>query len=307
MRATSTRLTINRLSMMSMVDKLRHERLEVNRWLKSIEGLDSRPSAGAPIAGPRALEMADGSMQVAILSDIHSNLAALDAVLADCRDCDGVWCLGDIVGYGPDPVECIDRIRAIAQVCVAGNHDLAAIGRLPITEFNDLAAEAAFWTSSQLSLLDKQFLNNMRMVEVRGEITLTHGSPRDPIWEYLMSTEQARDNFDYFAGTACFVGHTHVPIAFSTRIQPPGVRARVRFEPIDDQAVISFGNRRHIVNVGSVGQPRDGDARSAYVIVDTDRGTYRRRRVSYDVLATQDRMRSAGLPLPLLSRLAYGR
>ena len=258
------------------------------------------------MSAPRANGSPGKSMLVAIVSDIHSNLAALEAVLADCQDCDQIWCLGDVVGYGPDPTACIDRIRAFSETCIAGNHDLAAIGRLPITEFNGLAAEAAIWTAGQLSALDRQFLDERPMVDVRGEYTLTHGSPRDPIWEYLTTTGQARDNFDYFAGTACFVGHSHVPIAFSSTIPAPGKRARVRVEPNDDEGAISFGNRRFLINVGSVGQPRDGDPRSAYVVVDTDQRTYRRRRIRYDIAQTQARMRSAGLPRPLWTRLALG-
>jgi predicted phosphodiesterase len=246
-------------------------------------------------------------MQIAILSDIHSNYAALEAVLENCRNCDRVWCLGDVVGYGPDPVACIERIRAVAEICVAGNHDLAAIGRIPIAEFNGLAAEAAIWTSGQLAAVDRKYLDERPMVEVRDDYTLTHGSPRDPIWEYLMTAKQARENFEYFAGSACFVGHSHVPIAFSTAIRAPGAGARVRVERTDDEREMSFGDRRHIVNVGSVGQPRDGDRRSAYVIVDTESCTYRRRRVPYNIGQTQARMRSAGLPTPLWSRLAYGR
>ncbi|HLZ08770.1 MAG TPA: metallophosphoesterase family protein, partial [Chloroflexota bacterium] len=240
-------------------------------------------------------------MLVAIISDIHSNLAALEAVLADCRDCDRVWCLGDVVGYGPDPIACVERIREVAEICIAGNHDLAAIGSLPIEEFNGLAAEAAIWTSEQLSAGDREFLGERPMVQTRGEFTLTHGSPRDPVWEYLMTAEQARDNFEYFETPVCFVGHSHIPVAFSVAGGAFGGGRNVQIEPTDVAGETSFGTRRHLINVGSVGQPRDGDPRSAFVIVDTENRTYRRRRVRYNVAQTQSRMRSAGLPMPLWS------
>lgn len=245
-------------------------------------------------------------MIVAILSDIHANLVALDAVLTACRDCESIWCLGDLVGYGPEPSACIERIQAVAEVCIVGNHDLAAIGRLPLEQFNDLAAEAAEWTSRQLSASDREYLDARPRLEVRGEFTLTHGSPRDPTWEYLVSEWDARGNFDCFTGAVCFVGHSHIPISFSISGQ------NETFPDIETEVprkgrVNYFGERRHIINVGSVGQSRDGDPRAAYVLVDTDKRTYTLKRVGYDVGVTQSRMRAAGLPSFLRERLALGR
>ena len=225
-------------------------------------------------------------MRIAIVSDIHANLAALQAVLRDCHDCEKVWCLGDVVGYGPEPSACIALIRSVAEVCIVGNHDLAAIGRLPLEQFNDLAAEAAAWTIRQLSASDREFLDERPRKEVRGELTLTHGSPRNPIWEYLTNEWDASENFAYFTGAACFVGHSHVPIAFSTSSQN-GPFPEVELEPPRFGGETQLANRRHIVNVGSVGQPRDGDSRASYVVVDTERRTYWRKRVAYDIRLTQ--------------------
>ena len=246
-------------------------------------------------------------MLIAIVSDIHGNVTALDTVLADCPGVDRVWCLGDVVGYGPNPVECIDRIRSRAEICIIGNHDLAAIGRLPIREFNEFAAEAAEWTGDQLSAEDKEFLDGLPETAVHGEYTLTHGSPRDPTWEYINSIDQAGDNFEYFETTACFVGHSHVAIAFSVVAGAEPDWSSIRVDEAVPDDPIALGDRRHIINVGSVGQPRDRDPRAAYVILDTDSRTYCRRRVAYDIKETQTRMRRAGLPAPLWTRLTYGR
>jgi diadenosine tetraphosphatase ApaH/serine/threonine PP2A family protein phosphatase len=246
-------------------------------------------------------------MRVAVLSDIHSNLAALEAVLDDCRACDRVWCLGDVVGYGPDPSACIARVRDVAEVCIAGNHDLAAVGLLSIAQFNALAAEAAEWTFRQLSPSDRQFLCDRPAFQILDDYYLTHGSPLDPVWEYLETADQARENFDFFRTTVCFVGHSHVPVAFSTSGETDRPTGTVRVERPREGIEIGFGDRRHIINVGSVGQPRDGDPRSAYVIVDLEKRSYQRRRVSYDISKTQDRMRAEALPEPLRLRLAYGR
>jgi diadenosine tetraphosphatase ApaH/serine/threonine PP2A family protein phosphatase len=248
-------------------------------------------------------------VRVAVLSDVHSNLHALEAVLAaiDADPPDELWCLGDVVGYGPDPNECVDCVRRVASVCVAGNHDWAAIGRLDLAELNDAAAEAAAWTARHLAPGEKSYLESLPLRHESGAYTLAHGSPRDPIWEYVLSDQQAAENFASFSTTACFVGHTHVAIAFSI---PPLERPMpwdVQVEAPRYDRAVDLDERRHLVNVGSVGQPRDRDPAARYVILDTERRAYQRRRVEYDVARTQDRIRATGLPDILWLRLAYGR
>jgi len=246
-------------------------------------------------------------LRVAIISDIHANLTAFEAVIADWGTVDAVWCLGDIVGYGPDPVACIDRLRGLTDVCVAGNHDWAATGRLDRSEFNDLAAFAAEWTYHQLPADTRSYLDGLDLVRVESEFTLAHGSPRDPIWEYILDRSQAAENFGWFGGPVCFVGHSHIPLAFSTDPPSTGVAPVVRLDRPRYRGASNLGERRHIINVGSVGQPRDGDPAARYVILDTERRLYYRRRVIYDVARTQERMRQAGLPPGLWLRLAHGR
>ncbi len=246
-------------------------------------------------------------MRVAIVSDIHANLTAFQSVIADWGAVDAVWCLGDIVGYGPDPMACIDLIRSLSTVSVAGNHDWAATGRIDVDDFNDLAREAALWTSSQLSNEGRDYLDGLPLIETVGDFTLAHGSPRDPVWEYILSEHQAADNFPLFDGIACFVGHSHVPMAFRATWTGDSQRWVVQTEAVWYDSWIAFGDGREIINVGSVGQPRDGDPRASYVILDTTARRYLRRRVGYDVASTQSRMSQVGLPAPLWQRLALGR
>jgi diadenosine tetraphosphatase ApaH/serine/threonine PP2A family protein phosphatase len=245
-------------------------------------------------------------LRVAIVSDIHANLAALEAVIADMRNVDAVWCLGDVVGYGPDPVACIDRLRALPSTCIAGNHDWAAIGELDAERFNDLAAESAAWTARQLTADARAYLASLPLRYVCGEYVLAHGSPRDPMSEYLLEADQAAENFTSFGGSACFVGHSHVPLGFSQE-SVGGSMPLVRAERVRYGGMVELGHRRYILNVGSVGQPRDGDPRARYLVLDTDRRAYQRRRVAYNVARTQERMRIAGLHPFLAARLAYGR
>ncbi len=246
-------------------------------------------------------------MLVAVISDIHANLEAFEAVIADWGHVDAVWCLGDVVGYGPDPAACLRRLREMTDVVIAGNHDWAATGRLSTLEFNEYAAAAAAWTRDQLTSEECDYLDQRELVVTAGEFTLAHGSPRDPIWEYIVSDEDARENFAYFEGPACLVGHSHIAIAFSTTREDLLNLLAPRTElPRYDQP-IKLGSRRHIVNVGSVGQPRDGNPRARYVLLDTDQRVYVRRQVAYDVTATQEKMRRAGLPAPLWQRLSIGR
>ena len=243
-------------------------------------------------------------MRIAILADIHGNLEALSAVLADAqkRDAaDSVWCLGDTVGYGPDPRACIDTLLGTSPVAVAGNHDWAIVGKVSLREFNPYAALACRWTLAQLSPAHIDYLVNLPLQVERGPFTLVHGSPRDPIWEYLVSLTSARACFQHLSTPYCLVGHSHVP--FMCR-EGQGTPEMVE---LPGNTTIPLGEERLIVNPGSVGQPRDGDPRASYAIYHQEESSLEIRRVSYDLRATQRKMRLAGLPEPLAERLQYGR
>jgi diadenosine tetraphosphatase ApaH/serine/threonine PP2A family protein phosphatase len=241
-------------------------------------------------------------VRIAIISDVHANLAALEAVIADWGTVDAVWHLGDLVGYGPDPVECVERLRSLTSVSLAGNHDWAAIGRLDPSDFNALALEAIRWTAQQLTPQVRSYLAGLPTMHIAGDFTLVHGSPRDPIREYVLSTSVARACFAAFDSQVCFIGHSHIPLGF--RLQSDTGKV----EPLPlSYAETELGTDRQLINVGSVGQPRDGDPAARYLILDTDRRCYQRRRVEYPIEQTQERMRRAGLPSALWLRLAYGR
>ncbi len=242
-------------------------------------------------------------MRYAIFGDIHSNLAAFEAVLQDVErrgGFDKIWCLGDVVGYGPDPHECIELLRQYEHCCVAGNHDWAAIGKMDTGDFNPVAARACHWTAQQLTSEDVDYLQNLPLKVCLDDFTLVHGSPREPIWEYLLSSEAAQDNFAYFETAYCLVGHSHVPLIFElfsgTTIY--------RVFPHGNSLVL--GENRLIINPGGVGQPRDGDPRASYAIYDTATQIIHHYRVEYDIQATQKRMIERGLPLPLILRLSQG-
>ena len=240
-------------------------------------------------------------MRVAVISDVHSNLAAFQAVVADFGAVDEVWCLGDVVGYGPDPNECIQLLRQLSGVfCVAGNHDWACVGRLPVEDFNPHARAAVAWTTARLTAVSRDFILGLPTRIERAGYTLVHGSPRDPIREYLMYAWQAAECFAEFSTRCCIVGHTHVPAIFRQ------TSSGARYVDPDYGAPLQLGAARWIVNPGSVGQPRDGDPDAGYALLDTDAGWLEFRRVPYDVAATQRRMAAAGLPARLSERLSYG-
>ena len=243
-----------------------------------------------------------GEMRYAILADIHGNLAAFKAVLKDIEEKGGakeLWCLGDIVGYGPDPSECIALLRQYPHLCVAGNHDWAAIGKVDISDFNLDAAEACRWTGRQLSPEDVKYLESLPLTLTRGDFTIAHGSPREPIWEYVLSTQSARDNFRFFETRYCLIGHSHVPMVF----EHVGETCLLGELP----AALRFGGNRLIINPGGVGQPRDGDPRAAYAIYDERDKVIYHYRIPYDIADTQERMVRQGLPIFLVTRLSYGR
>jgi diadenosine tetraphosphatase ApaH/serine/threonine PP2A family protein phosphatase len=243
-------------------------------------------------------------MRYAILADMHSNLEAFEAVLGDADGRGGfdkMWCLGDVVGYGPDPHECIGRLRQFEPVCIAGNHDWAAIGKMDTSEFNPVAALAAHWTADQLTAEDKEYLSGLPLKLYENGFTLAHGSPREPVWEYLLSTEAAQENFVHFDTPYCLVGHSHVPLIFEL------VDDKAVYKEFSERANLELKDQRLIINPGGVGQPRDGDPRASYAIYDSEAQAVYHYRVEYDIPATQKKMAERGLPTPLIWRLSLGR
>ncbi len=242
-------------------------------------------------------------MRYGIISDIHANLAALQAVLTDLGSVDALWCLGDVVGYGPDPNPCVEIVRQQVQVCIPGNHDWASIGKIGVKDFNDDAARACLWTQQQLSPANADFLAGLPQTRQEGDFTLAHGSPGNPIWEYVLSASHARAQFDRFPGRYCLVGHTHIPMIFQKEEEAKG---RVRAITPQANHPFSLEKGRMIINPGSVGQPRDGRPEAAYAILDTDKALIEHRRVAYPIEETQNRMVQAGLSPKHIVRLGYG-
>lgn len=243
-------------------------------------------------------------MRCAILADIHGNLAAFQAVLEDLHrrgPVDRIWCLGDTVGYGPHPRECIALLREHDHLCVAGNHDWAAVGNIDTSYFNPDAAAASQWTAEHLTQDDIDYLRSLPLTLREGDFTLVHGSPREPIWEYIISTRSAEENFARFETRFCLIGHSHAPLVFE--LGREGV-CQLRQPPAD--LPLDGEGKRLIINYGSVGQPRDGDPRASYAILDTEAAAIQHHRVVYDITATQQSMRQAGLPARLISRLSLG-
>jgi len=240
-------------------------------------------------------------MRIGVVSDIHSNLTALLTVLDDMGPVDALWCLGDFVGYGPWPNECIDLLRERGAQAIAGNHDLAAIGTIPCDDFNGDAAFAAQWTADALTSDARAYLQSLQpMLEVDG-VTLAHGTPREPVWEYMLSAGAAAASFDTIRTDLCFVAHTHIPSLF---IEDESGMPEVRY--MAGASASDSAPFRRIVNPGSVGQPRDRDPRAAYLVYDVDAAQLSWKRVAYDVAKVQKRMRKLGLPGFLVERLAYG-
>ena len=239
-----------------------------------------------------------------VVADVHSNLLALQAVLADATAggaIDAVWSLGDMVGYGAEPRECLELLRSHSLKAIAGNHDLAASGAVTTEDFNPFAAEAAHWTALELSGGEKAWIDALPRTLVEGEFTLAHGTLKDPVWEYLMDSEQAAEHLAVQTTPYGLVGHTHIPLVFME--DEPS-------EATEDQpedGAVELGPRRFVANLGSVGQPRDGDPRAAYGLLDTAERRLWFRRVKYDIEATQAKIVEAGLPLYLAERLTYGR
>jgi diadenosine tetraphosphatase ApaH/serine/threonine PP2A family protein phosphatase len=241
-------------------------------------------------------------MRVLVVSDIHANIHALNAVLEDAGSFDMLWSLGDVVGYGPDPEACIATIRTYEHLAIPGNHDWGVLGRLDLEDFNNDARAANLWTREQLSEEARHYLEELPETRVAGEITLAHGSPRYPIWEYLFYASTATLNFPYLETSICLVGHTHMPVVF----WQPEENSLTQMLALPENEPLTLDQGQYIVNPGSVGQPRDGDPRAAYLLVETDTLTVEHRRVAYPIERTQEHMRAVGLPGRLISRLALG-
>lgn len=242
-------------------------------------------------------------MKILVISDIHANLTAFRAVIQDAGAFDAAWCLGDIVGYGPEPEECVQRVRNLPNLtCIIGNHDAATLDLIDIDSFNYEARLAVLWTRKNISDDSLNFLRQQsEAIRLNDSVTLAHGSPRAPLWEYILERISAQINFDYFDTSFCFVGHTHQPIIYQQ--DNPGFRPLV----IQMQANSSISLKpRAIINPGSVGQPRDRDPRAAYGILDSETFEWNFRRVAYDIETVQDRMRALKLPEKHIQRITSG-
>lgn len=244
-------------------------------------------------------------MRILIISDIHGNLLAFDAVLDAAPAYDQVWCLGDLVGYGPNPRECIHRLQELSHLTVAGNHDRAVTDKLNLDEFNADAQEAALWTRNQLSDAELDFLAQLPEQQAVGDFTLVHGSPRHPVWEYILAISTARANFDYFDTPFCLVGHTHVPIIYTIPRSETLARCKA-MAPRDAEQLALPDTARMIINPGSVGQPRDGIPLASYALLDTETRLLSFHRQPYAIEEIQEQMHRANLPPRLIARLSFG-
>jgi len=248
-------------------------------------------------------------MRYAIFSDVHSNLEALTTVLDFFKkqNVDAYICCGDIIGYGPNPNECIETIRSIFRLnIVLGNHDAASCGLKDTTWFNEYAKMAIIWTRKNLTEPNRMYIITLpRILTIPEEnITISHGSPREPIDEYLLDKEQFIQNLQYFNTKICFVGHSHVPVIFMYDIF---TRISTFIKPVEGEKIKIQENYKYIINVGSVGQPRDSDPRACCVIYDTKNEEIEFFRLYYDFTKTQEKMYNCRLPSFLIERLAEGK
>jgi predicted phosphodiesterase len=242
-------------------------------------------------------------VRVAIVSDIHGNRHAFEAVVEaiEASDCEEMWCLGDLVGYGADPDACVELARRHAAICLAGNHDLAVRGSLPLEEFSRGAELAARWTRETIGAETLAYLNSLEPLNLDEEIGLYHASPRDPVWEYVLSPLQAELCLDVQQHRICLIGHSHVALSFS---RAPGAAATGQTRTANEEIELTSGE--WLINPGSVGQPRDGDPRAAWLELDIDGERARYRRTPYDIAGAAAAIRAARLPDSLAERLEYG-
>ena len=241
-------------------------------------------------------------MRYGIFSDIHANLEALEAVLAELEEAhvDEILCLGDVVGYGPNPNECIALVKEKVAFCLAGNHDVAPLGKLDVQYFNYVARKAIEWTAKELTSESQAFLQSLPMTRAYETFFIVHSTPLEPEkWGYILSMGDAEDNFAGFTQQTCFVGHSHS--AWCVEKSADG-----HHEGRENYPILLNDSARYLINVGSVGQPRDRNPAAALGILDVENKTYELRRVPYDIPATQRKILEAGLPELLAERLALG-
>jgi diadenosine tetraphosphatase ApaH/serine/threonine PP2A family protein phosphatase len=241
--------------------------------------------------------------RVAIVSDVHGNLPAFQAVLEDVRsaEADSIWCLGDLVGYGAQPDECVQLARERCELCLAGNHDLVVTGEIDINDFSHAAAAAAEWTREHIASESLDYLRSLDPTDDGRAIGLYHASPRDPVWEYVLSTIQAGECIDLMAPRLGAIGHSHVALFFHRADDSGVVGAQAR-----DGMRLDLSSGEWLINPGGVGQPRDGDPRAAWLLLDTQDWTAAWHRVEYPIEAAAEAIRDAGLPAVLAERLYTG-
>jgi diadenosine tetraphosphatase ApaH/serine/threonine PP2A family protein phosphatase len=242
-----------------------------------------------------------------VITDIHANLPALEAVLASAgrRRVEEIWCLGDVVGYGADPDGCVELVRERCAACLVGNHDLAVLGELDIESFSEAAAAAVEWTREQIGEPALEFLRELDPTAQRKGIGLFHASPRDPVWEYVLSIEQANACLETQPERLALIGHSHVSLFFTRFPEDAGI-SETRGGQAEDGLKLDLGEGRWLLNPGSVGQPRDGDPRAAWMELDTKKEAARFHRVSYDIDRAAASIVEAGLPKRLADRLYIG-
>jgi diadenosine tetraphosphatase ApaH/serine/threonine PP2A family protein phosphatase len=245
-------------------------------------------------------------LRAAVISDIHSNRQALEAVLgaADAAAVDEVWCLGDLVGYGAEPDACTALIRERSSVCLVGNHDLAVLGALDISTFSEAASAAVEWTRENVGGETLEFIGSLDPAAARGGVGLFHASPRDPVWEYVLSADQAEAGFEAQEERVGLIGHSHIALYF---VRAPGRPGYAQGAQATDGTELEIAEGEWLLNPGSVGQPRDGDPRAAWLELDTEAWLARYHRVEYDVEGAGAAIRAAGLPGLLAERLEVGR
>lgn len=242
-------------------------------------------------------------MKVAVISDIHSNRQAFEAVLeaVAASEASELWCLGDLVGYGADPDRCVELAREHVAVCLAGNHDMAVTGELALDEFSRGASLAAQWTKEVIRPENLAYLAELRPQGREGQVGLYHASPRDPVWEYVLSALLAELCMNQQPERICLVGHSHVALAF---MRQEGELATG--EPCREGTELDIAAGEWLLNPGSVGQPRDGDPRASWLLLDLDGWSASYHRTEYDVAGAAAAIRAARLPDSLAERLGYG-